>query len=127
MKTIIVLMIEPGDYPRIAELIVTMESFKQAISVGADEICTPKTKKIDKGVYVLYNAEGLSMGLEPNRKIGKKIIAGVMYIIGANEDYSPKSLTNDELNKYMSMYWDIEYFDDIEVIEARLDELLENM
>lgn len=124
---IAVLKIEPGEYPSPAYLMPTIEAFKYAVSIGADEIGEVRSKRVGKDVYVLFNQDRCLAGLEGNRRIGKDILAGVIYVVGVTPKYHPRSLRDEEMAKYMSRYWEPETFSDIEIVEVNLDVLYQSL
>ena len=118
---ITVLMIEPGEHPCIALLKPTMQAFNLAVSIGADEIGQAEAKHIGPDVYMIYNTDLYFAGLDGNRKIGKDILAGAIYVIGVNKRKVPRSLREDEIRMYMTRYWKPEFFSDTELLDANLD------
>ena len=114
MKPIRTLMVAPGELPTVKELLPTTEAFIQAISVGSQELGKLKKKKIDKDVYIIYNSIA-PLSLEGNRKVAKKIICGTFYVITIKKGL-PCSLTNNEIEKYTERFFEIESYDDWDVI-----------
>ncbi len=118
-----VLMIEPRKKPRVAFLNTSVKAFGCAISIGADEPGEIGVKKIDTGIYVIYNKGRAFSGLEANRRIGKDILAGVIYIIAVDEAYFPRSLNDDEIKKYTHKFIKKETFTEEDIIKNNLREL----
>lgn len=112
-----VLKIEPGAHPFVSFLDSTLEALNNAVR-HKDGDGKAKTKKIGRGVYILFNSDYCFSGLESNRKVKNEIISGVFYVIGADKNHHPRSLTNDEISKYSSVFWETETFDDEEVIKT---------
>ena len=127
MKTIKVLKIEPGKYPVKSKLKVSIEYFNRAVSIGAYETGKACSKKIDSGVYILYNSDGQYYDLVANRKVDKEIILGVFYVIGVDTDYHPRSLTQSEVEKYTSRFWEPEAYSYIDIVDNCMDMLYDSL
>lgn len=86
-----VLMVVPREHPKTTYLTVTMQSLRNAVSIGADEVGDVESKKIGKGVYIIYNYARSLAGLAPNRRVKGDIIAGtfnvVEYLLGYIEEF----------------------------------------
>ncbi len=117
-----VLKVEPGAHPFVSFLDSTLDALNSAVRICKCD-GKAKTKKIDKGVYILFNSEYCFSGLESNRRVKDEIISGVFYVIGADKKYYPRSLTKDEIAKYTFVFWEPEHFDDEEVVRANLDSM----
>lgn len=87
-----------------ATLEASMTAFNQAVSIGASLEGEAEVKKIDEGIYILYNKEPYFIGLQPNRKIKDTYIMGTCYIIAADQRNRPRSLTNAELLQYYERF-----------------------
>ena len=124
---ITVLQIEPGEHPCIDFLKPTMQAFNLAVSIGADEIGKAEAKHIGPDVYMIYNADRCFAGLDGNRKIGKDILAGVIYVVGVDKNHHPRPLRDDEIERYISRYWKPEFFSDRELLEANLDTFYQSL
>lgn len=119
-KKIKALMVAPHDLPRAVWMPVSLEAFRIAVNMGSEEEGDVKARKVDDNIYALYHRFGCFAGLKGNRKVGDRIISGLFYIVGVDSKSCPRSLTQRELERYMSMFWDIPDFDDIDVIRAQL-------
>ena len=126
-RNITVLMIEPQATPVISRLDATMKAFNRAVSIGSYEVGIAKAKKLSAGIYAIFNRAGLFADLEANRKVGKDIIAGVIYIVGVDENCIPRSLTNKEIEKYSDMFWFPEYYSYSELLSNYSDALLKEL
>jgi hypothetical protein len=120
---ITVLMIRPEEYPELAELKPTRAAFNQAVCISPEILSVAKARKLEDNIYVLYNSNQL-FDVHWNRHVGADIIGGTFYIIATDDRWHPRSLTFEEIQKYMSMFWAPEYFSQEEAIEAKLDALL---
>ena len=116
-----VLMIEPKVAPVITYLKPTMKAFQKAVHVGTMIKGSVEAKKVGKDVYAVFHADRWFADLEPNRRIGNDIIAGVMYIVATDKQGFPVSLTDKQIRRYSIYIEDIEDFDTIEVVEANID------
>ena len=114
-KTITALKIEPGKHPYAVRLYTGGQYLKYAVSVGARYICEVDTIELENGVGILFNAEGALLGLQANRKIGKRIIVGVFYVVGIDETGKLTSLSHNDIDKYWSDLCEPEQYSDDEV------------
>ena len=121
-KYIKVLKIEPGAHPFVSFLDSTLEALNNAVRPGNGD-GKAKTKKIGRGVYILFNSDYCFSGLESNRRVKDEIISGVFYVIGADKKCFPRSLTKAEIDKYTSAFWKTETFDEGEVVKSNLSTL----
>ena len=126
-RNITVLMIEPQETPVISTLGTTMEAFNRAVSIGSSEIGAAKAKKLSAGIYAIFNRAGLFSDLQANRKIDDEIISGVIYIVGVDAQYQPRSLTCREIEKYSDFFWFPEYYSYSEVLSNYSDSLLREL
>ena len=117
-----VLMIEPMKHPKVSYIKPTMRAFRKAVKADDIEYGGVEAKELEKRVYAIFNKDRfLVAGLEPNRKIDDDIIAGTMFIVATNDKSLPISLTSDQVSKYALRFWNIETFEDIDVVEANLN------
>ena len=122
-QLITTLLIEPGKHPISAYLEPTEEYFNRSVSIGSYDPGKAKAKEIDNGIYVVFNRNSFISGLEGNRTINGEIIAGIFYIVATNSSNHLRSLTDSELQKYRSIFWEPEIFSDIDVVETNLNSL----
>lgn len=105
MKRIIqVLMLAPGEEPRKTELSTSEYSFRKAVNIGNNQNYKPECRRIEDDICVLFNREHSSGGFTPNRCIADDILCGTVYIAGIQSDRKLRSLTDEEMQKYASMY-----------------------
>ena len=116
MEKLRVLMIAPGEHPAISELEPTMQAFKNAVNIGADDDGDPRTMRLSKEIYALYNLDGYFCNLKGNRKVKNRIICGDFYIVGVTDDNLPRSLNSAEIVKYQRKYWTCEKFEEHELL-----------
>ena len=122
MKTIKAVMVKPNEIPKTINLKLSIDAFNKAVSDDTGYDCLARCKKLEKGIYILYADESNALFFTPNRRIGKDIITGVFYVIAA-KDGIPKSLSDKEVEKYMSIFQEPEEFEENEVLHSYLDNL----
>ena len=115
------LQIEPMMPPRTFYLEPSMRAFRKAVKADRIKHGGVEAKKLEKNVYAIFNKDRFLADLEGNRRIGDDIIVGTMYIVATNDDRFPISLTDKQISKYTLRFWNAEYFDDMEVVEANLN------
>ena len=115
------LIIEPMEHPKVCYLEPTMKAFRDAVNADAIEYGGVEAKKLGKQVFAVFNKDRFLVDLEPNRRIGDDIITGDMYIVAINKDRFPISLTDAQTEKFALRFWNVESFDDIDVVEANLN------
>ena len=116
------LMFNPGEHPQLVHLLDNGPYLNQLVSIGSDLRCTARDMYVGKGVLAVYAEEGITFGLLPNRKVGKRIMAGTFYIVG-EKDGNLRSLTLEEIIKYGKRHWDPEDYTEDEVINSWFDGL----
>lgn len=95
---------------------------QKAVSIGADYVGLIEIIDLDEKACILCNEEGKLIGLMPNRQIENDIIFGVFYVTGQDKAGNLTSLTDEQIQYYMAMFADIEYFlrgNDGEIIVLR--------
>ena len=115
-----VLKLAPGETPCAAEIFTTETSLRKAVNIGGNHEYMAKCRQIEKDICVLFNKERSWSGLMPNRRIADDILCGVVYITGRNDDGTLRSLTDDEMEKYASVFHEPEAYTEDEVISANL-------
>ena len=118
-KEITVLMVEPGEYPRITTLKNDLDSLQRAVSVGAEQQGLIEIISLENGDCILCNEECKLIGLEGNRRFGDDILTGVFYVMSEMADGDLKSLSQDKIKFYSERFWEPETFSR-EDIEAAL-------
>ena len=110
-KEITVLMVEPGQHPKVTTIIDDLDSLQKAVSIGADYQGLIEFVSLGNGDCIMCNEEGKLIGLEGNRRLGNDILVGVFYIMSENEDGELLSLTEQKIQRYTSLFWEPETFD----------------
>ena len=120
-KEITVVMVEPGERPKVTTLKNDLDALQKAVSIGADYQGLIELIGLEDGVDLLCNEEGKLIGLELNRSIGHDVIAGVFYVVGADRCGNLTSLSEAQQKKYIEMFWEPEYFSkDDDILECLL-------
>lgn len=118
-KEITVLVVEPGEHPKVTTLKDDLDSLQKAVSIGADYQGLIEFVSLRNGDCIMCNEEGKLIGLEGNRRLGDDILVGVFYIMSENEDGELISLTDRKIKRYTKAFWEPETFDRSE-IEAKI-------
>lgn len=109
-KEIKVLMVEPGQHPKVTTLKNDLASLQEAVSIGAENKGLIEIVGIADGVCILCNEEGKLIGLEGNRRLGTDILVGVFYVVGENGCGDLVSLPDREIERYSKLFWKPEHF-----------------
>lgn len=107
-----VLKVEPSKHPEEFMLENELEAMQEAVGGYIDIV------SLEGGVCVLLNDEGKLIGMEGNRRIGNDIIVGNFYVCGSNDEGDLVSLTDEEMEKYMDMFYEPEQFTQEEIAET---------
>ena len=126
-KKIRVLKIEPMDHPSVCCIEPTIKAMKRAVGADLIEYGDIEAKIIAYRVYAVFNKDRFLTNLEPNRQIGDDIIVGTMFIVAVDDKRLPVSLTDEQIEIYSSMFYDVEVFDDIDVAEANINTLMSRL
>ena len=70
------LMVSPGERPSIVQLCNHSDFLRRAVSRDADWVCELGMMMLEDDVAALFNDEAVLLGLEGNRRVGKRILAG---------------------------------------------------
>lgn len=117
-KEITVLMVEPGQHPKVTTLRDDLNSLQKAVSIGANYQGLIEFIGLGNGDCIMCNEEGKLIGLEGNRRLGNDILVGVFYIMSENEDGELVSLTERKIKHYSNIFWEPENFDRSEIEAA---------
>ena len=107
-----VLKVEPNKHPEEFMLENTLEAMKEAVE-GLIDILS-----LEEEICLLLNEEGKLIGLEGNRRIGEDIIVGNFYVCSSNDEGDLVSLTDEEMEKYMELFYEPEQFTQEEIAES---------
>ena len=86
VKELTVLMVEPGEHPKVTKIKDDLDALQKAVSIGADYQGLIEFVSLGNGDCIMCNEEGKLIGLEGNRRLGNDILVGVFYIMSENED-----------------------------------------
>ena len=114
-KEITVLMVEPGQHPKVTTLKDDLDSLQKAVSIGADYQGLIEFVSLGNGDCIMCNEEGKLIGLEGNRRLGNDILVGVVYIMGENDEGELVSLSEEKIKYYTERFWEPETFDRTEI------------
>lgn len=104
-----VVYVEPNKAPRVMEMPHTLEAEQNAVG-GLIELVYN-----DDNTAIVCNDEGKLIGMEGNRRLGNgTIIAGPFFVVGLTED-DFRSLTDEEVVKYMNQFEEPEQISQEEV------------
>ena len=113
------LMIKPGEHPTPALLVDDGDFLDCAVSIGAITNLTAMTKRVEKGIVVLYGDEAIMLGGIGNRCIDGRIYAGTIYIV-AYQDGVLRSLSDEDIARYMVLLWEPERYTEEEIVNSYL-------
>ncbi len=120
MKELIikVLMVEPLNHPKEIYIINNQDVFSILVSMDNYYISDAKLTYLDENVAIIHNEEAELLNLKGNRRIDDKIIAGTFLVVGINDTGIITSLTDEILEKYKKIFWNIEVYSDKEVSKS---------
>ena len=114
-KEITVLMVEPGQHPKVTTIMDDLDSLQKAVSIGSDYQGLIEIVSLGNGDCIMCNEEGKLIGLEGNRRLGDDILVGVFYIMSEGEDGDLVSLSEHKIKHYTNVFWAPETFDRTEI------------
>jgi len=112
------LRVAPMGSPVTITLEASIESFRNVVSKGADEILDVASKKLSNDVYIIYAPMAHLAGCEANRKVNGEIISGTFLIVGIDKQTLPVSLTDEQVLEYYKRFRIPERYSYSEVIDA---------
>lgn len=105
-----IVYVEPSRPPFISEVGNDLKSLQRAVCGYIEPI------NLGDGTILVGNNESKLMGMEGNRRLGDSIIAGPFFIVGEEgEDF--RSLTEEEIQRYMERFAQPEHISQPEVEE----------
>ena len=119
-----VLLVEPMEHPKAHEIQPSMAAFRNALNAGAAYNGKVEAKRLEHGIYAVFNKDRFLTDLAPNRQIDDDIIVGTMFVVAVDEQRIPISLTDEQMIKYALRFWQVEHFDEIDVMEANMNTFL---
>lgn len=110
-----VVMIEPGKKPYEAEICNNLDGLRHAVG-GMIEITYPFYD--EDQTIVISNEESKLIGMEGNRKIFKELYAGPIIIAGDDGAGNERSLTDEQVDKYLEKFKEIEEYTEQDVEDS---------
>ena len=102
-----VVMIEPCKAPYESEITNSLEGLQHAIG-GMIEFTYPFYD--EDGTIIMSNEESKLNGMEGNRKIFGELYAGPMIVMGDDGEGGTKSLSDEQVEKYLDRFKEIEHY-----------------
>ena len=115
-------MVKTGEHPNVTHLCDNAEFLNMAVSIDTLIPCSAQALQLKKDIAIIRTCEGTSLSLDGNRRVKGHIILGTFYVV-AVKDGRLRSLTDNEITRYMSQFWEPELFTEDEIIESWFDEL----
>ena len=116
------LMVKTGERPNVTHLCDNAEFLNMAVSIDTLIPCSAQALQLKKDIAIIRACEGTSLSLDGNRRVKGHIILGTFYVV-AIKDGRLRSLTDNEITRYMSQFWEPELFTEDEIIESWFDKL----
>lgn len=121
-KLIDALVVKPMEIPCITQLCTDSKYLDAAVSVGANVECSATVLELSNGIGILYAWDAPALGLLGNRKIGKRIIPGVFYVV-RYKNGELFSLTPKDIAKYTYKFQVPQIFTHDEMVASWFDGL----
>ena len=99
-KFIRVLKIIPGEHPEETKIKTSLSDLQQCVDGYIEFV------ELEEGCVLMCNEEGKIKGLEPNRILGDDIVIGNIFIFRIDDDGDADSLTDDDVKKYMTLFYE---------------------
>ena len=97
-----VIIVEPDNHPRVANISNDLESMQEIVGGMIEEVY------IGDDAVIVCNEEGKLLGMEGNRQLGNDIIAGTFFIAGDDGGEEFASLSDEQIEKYTQKFYEIE-------------------
>ena len=118
------LIIRPNQHPQITQLCDSRTFLNLSVSLDTDFMCSATATHLEKDIAIIHAQEGVLLSLPGNRRVNDHIIAGTFYVVGV-KDGKLRSLTDAEIIKYTSQFWESEIFTDDEVFDSYFDSIID--
>ena len=118
------LIVPPNQHPQITQLCDDRIFLDLSVSRGTDFMCSAIATSLEKGIAIIYAQESALLCLPGNRRVGNRIIAGTFYVVSV-KDSILRSLSDAEIIKYTSQFWESEIFADNEVFDSYFDNIID--
>ena len=110
-KELTVLIVEPGQHPKVTTIKDDLDSLQQAVSIGADYQGLIEIISLGNGDCLLCNEEGKLLGLPLNRALRDEdgriydVVAGTFFLCAAPPDFDEfASLSDAEITHYTDLF-----------------------
>jgi len=107
-----ILVVEPNKQPFEVEIQNTLKSMQSIVGVYIEFY------GIGSSMTIVCNEEGKLLGLEGNRRVGNDIIAGTFFVVGQDEAFDLKSLTDKQIELCMEKFQHTEDIDAYDVLKS---------
>lgn len=97
-----VLIVEPDQHPRVETITNSAQTICDMVGEYFDEI------RLDNYAVLIYNARDKLQELEPNRLVGKDMIAGTFVIVADQGFVKWVSLQEDQIETYSKQFYEID-------------------
>lgn len=114
-KEITVVKVEPMKTPVITTIINDLDHLQKAVSIGANYQGLIELVYLEDNVSILCNEEGKLLSLPPNRRLYNDILCGVFYVVAEDNNGNLKSLSPDQQDRYLRMFWEPTFINDDEI------------
>jgi hypothetical protein len=118
------LIVSPGQHPQITQLCDDRSFLDFSVSRGIDFMCSAVVIPFEKDIAIIYAQESVLLSLPGNRRVDDRVIAGTFYVVGV-KDGKLRSLTDAEIIKYTSQFWEPELISEDEILGSYLDHILD--
>lgn len=125
-KTIRALMLIPKTHPCVVELYQDDAFLQQALQYGTSEYATVSILKLSDYAGIIYNYDAALYAIEGNRKVGKRILVGICYVVGIR-DGKLTSLSDKAIERYMERFWEPEDFSGDQLSDSYFDCLVDDL
>ena len=109
-----VVIVEPDQEPRVETIYDTLYHMQKIVGGNIE------TVSLDDDSVLVCNEAGKILHLKPNRSVNDDIIVGTFFIVRTDGSEEFQSLTEEQINKYMTRFYEIEYFNNIENTEIKM-------
>ena len=120
------LMVWPGEHPCMAYLLNDPVFLNFAVGLGSALGGEATILKLSDTAAILYNCEALISEMKGNRKVGSKLLAGVFYVVGLQDD-KLADLSFADMELWSERLWEPERYSEADVKAAFQAEFLDGL
>lgn len=121
-ESIQAIMLWPGEHPCMTNLLDDPIFLDFAVGLGSEFCGEAAVLRLSDTAAIIYNRDALLWSLRGNRRIGSKLLAGVVYVVGIEEGRLT-NLSFQEMEYYFERLWEPESYSEEEVKEAYLTDM----